>query len=102
MFQDFKSDGFMFCIAIGVLLFVVAQSVFFLLRAIKRGKQIGITGDQIKGTIASSALFSIAPAISIAVTVLVLSVPAASASMFPTRRSLPLLRGSCRWAAFCR
>lgn len=74
MFQDFKSDGFMFCIAIGVLLFVVAQSVFFLVRAIKRGKQIGITGDQIKGTIASSALFSIAPAISIAVTVLVLSV----------------------------
>ena len=74
MFQDFKSSGFMFLIAVGVLLFVIAQSVFFLLRAVKRGKQLGITNEQIKGTIASSALFSIAPAISIAVTVLVLSV----------------------------
>ncbi len=74
MFHDFKSDSFMFCIAIGVLLFVIAQSVFFLLRAVKRGKQLGITNDQIKGTVVSSALFSIAPAISVAVTVLVLSV----------------------------
>ena len=129
MFQDFKSDGVMFCIALGVLLFVIAQSVFFMLRAVKRGKQLGITSDQIKSTVVSSALFSIAPAISIAVTVLVLSValgyvlpwirlsvigprrrpplrlpvfPAVSAPTLPTRRSSPPLRGSCRWAAFCR
>ena len=74
MFQDFKSDPIMFMIAVGVVVFVIAQSLFFLLRAIKRGKQIGLTKETIKNTISSSALFSIAPAISIAVTVLVLSV----------------------------
>lgn len=74
MFQDFKSDSFMFLIAVGVILFVIAQSVFFLLRAVRRGKQIGLSKETIKNTITSSAVFSIAPAISIAVTVLVLSV----------------------------
>ena len=74
MFQDFKSDGVMFLIAVGVIVFVIAQSLFFLLRAVKRAKAIGITNEQIKSTISSSAAFSIAPAISIAVTVLVLSV----------------------------
>ena len=74
MFQDFKSDSFMFMIAVGVVLFVLAQSVFFMVRAIRRGKQIGISKETIKNTITSSAVFSIAPAISIAVTVLVLSV----------------------------
>ncbi|MBQ4364858.1 MAG: DUF5058 family protein, partial [Clostridia bacterium] len=74
MFQDFKSDSFMFWIAVGVIAFVIAQSLFFLLRAVRRGKEIGLSRDTIKNTISSSALFSIAPAISIAVTVLVLSV----------------------------
>ena len=74
MFQDFKSDSFMFWIAVGVIAFVIAQSLFFLLRAVKRGKEIGLSRDTIKNTVSSSALFSIAPAISIAVTVLVLSV----------------------------
>ena len=74
MFNDFKSDGFMFMIAVGIIIFVLSQSLFFMVRAIKRGKQIGITSNQIKSTITSSAMFSIAPAISIAVTVLVLSV----------------------------
>ena len=73
MFQDYKSDSFMFMIAVGVILFVIAQSLFFMIRAIRRGKEIGITNDKIKSTITSSAMFSIAPAISIAVTVLVLS-----------------------------
>ncbi|MBQ5969860.1 MAG: DUF5058 family protein [Clostridia bacterium] len=74
MFQDFKSDPFMFCIVIGVILFVIAQSLFFLIRAVKRAKALGISNEKIKNTISSSAVFSIAPAISIAVTVLVLSV----------------------------
>lgn len=73
MFQDYKSDSFMFMIAAGVIVFVIAQSLFFMIRAIKRGKEIGITSEKIKSTITSSAMFSIAPAISIAVTVLVLS-----------------------------
>lgn len=74
MFADFKSDGFMFTIAIFILLFVIAQSLFFMIRAAKRGKELGITKETIKNTITSSAVFSIAPAIGIAVTVLALSV----------------------------
>lgn len=74
MFQDFKSDGFMFMLAVGIVVFVIAQSLFFMIRAAKRGKELGITKEQIKNTITSSAVFSIAPAVSIAITVLVLSV----------------------------
>ena len=74
MFQDFKSDGFMFMLAVGIVVFVIAQSLFFMIRAVKRGKELGITKEQIKNTITSSAVFSIAPAISIAITVIVLSV----------------------------
>ena len=74
MFQDFKSDGFMFMLAVGIVVFVIAQSLFFMIRAVRRGKELGITKEQIKNTITSSAVFSIAPAISIAITVIVLSV----------------------------
>lgn len=74
MFQDFKSDGFMFVVALAIIVFVIAQSLFFLIRAAKRGKQLGISKENIKSTITSSAVFSIAPAVGIAVTVLVLSV----------------------------
>ncbi|MGN1418774.1 MAG: DUF5058 family protein [Acutalibacteraceae bacterium] len=74
MFNDFKSDGFMFMLAIGIVIFVIAQSLFFLIRAARRGKELGLTKETIKNTITSSTVFSIAPAIGIAVTVLALSV----------------------------
>ncbi len=74
MFEDFKSDGFMFAIALLIISFVIAQSLFFLFRAMKRGKELGITKEAMKSTITSSALFSVAPAVGISVTVLALSV----------------------------
>ena len=74
MFADFKSDGFMFAIALAIIAFVIAQSLFFLVRAAKRGKELGIEKQAIKNAITSSAVFSIAPAVGIAVTVLALSV----------------------------
>lgn len=74
MFADFKSDGFMFAVAIIVIGFVLAQSVFFMVRAMKRAKELGIKKDTIKNTITSSAIFSIAPAVGIAVTVIALTV----------------------------
>lgn len=72
--SDFKSDGFMYGLALCVAVFVIAQSVFFLVRAVKRAKQLGISNSTIKDTITSSALFSVAPAFSICITVLLLSV----------------------------
>lgn len=74
MFNDFKSDGFMLMLVIAVIIFVTGQSLFFLIKAMKRGKQLGLSRDSLKNTITSSAVFSIAPAVGIAVTVLVLSV----------------------------
>lgn len=74
MFKDFKSDGFMFAVALLIIAFVIGQSLFFLIRAAKRGREIGLSKDTIKNTITSSAIFSIAPAVGIAVTVLALSV----------------------------
>lgn len=73
MFKDFKSDGFMFAVAIVIIAFVIGQSLFFLIRAAKRGKEIGLTKETIKSTITSSAVFSVAPAVGIGVTVLALS-----------------------------
>lgn len=52
---------------------VLAQSIFFLVRALKRAKQIGISKETINKTISSSAIFTIAPAISILVGVIALS-----------------------------
>ena len=57
-----------------ILLLVLGQSIFFLVKAIKRAKELGIDKKIIKKTITSSATFTIAPAISILVGVITLSV----------------------------
>lgn len=46
---------------------VIAMSVVFLLKAIKRGKQIGMTNEQFKKAITTSAVFSIVPSIPIVI-----------------------------------
>lgn len=71
--ENFKESGFMYGIAAMVIGFVLFQSVFFLVRAWKHGKKIGLTAKAMKNAITSSALFTIAPAIAILATVVVLS-----------------------------
>ena len=71
--MDFKEDKFMVSIAIAIVIFVIAQAVFFLVRAIKRARELGIEKAVIKNTVVSSGLFTIAPAIGIVATVLTLS-----------------------------
>lgn len=71
--MNFKEDSFMLTLAIIVVAFVIAQATFFLVRAIKRAKVLGIKKTTIKNTIISSGLFTIAPAIGIVATVLTLS-----------------------------
>ena len=56
-----------------VIAAVLAQSVFFLVRALKRAKQLGIKKDTLKKTVLSAAIFTIAPAVAILVGVVVLS-----------------------------
>ena len=71
--MDFKSSTFMYILGLIIVLFVLIQSTFFLVRAVKRGKELGISSQKMKNTAIQSALFSIAPALSIVTTVIVLS-----------------------------
>ncbi len=71
--MDFKSDGLMFLIAAAVIVFVIAESVFFIVKSWKRAKELGISESTLKSTVSSSALFTVAPAISILATVFVLA-----------------------------
>ncbi len=56
-----------------VIALVLGQSFYFLFKAIKRAKQLGIAGDVVKKTVSSSAIFTIAPAIAVLVGVIALS-----------------------------
>ena len=72
--MDFSvNHPIIFLIVAIVILFAIAQSVFFLVRAVRRAKEKGMDMDIIKRTIKKSAVFTIAPAISIFIGVITLS-----------------------------
>ena len=52
---------------------VLGQSVYFLVKALHRSKQIGMDQSKIKKTIKTAAIFTIAPAVSIVISVIALS-----------------------------
>ena len=52
---------------------VLGQSVYFLLKALKRSKEIGMDQANIRKTIKTAALFTIAPAVSIVISVITLA-----------------------------
>ncbi len=56
-----------------IILAVLLQSVFFLVRALKRAKELGMKREVLKKTITSAAIFTIAPAVAILVGVISLS-----------------------------
>ena len=62
-----------FVIVGAIIALVLAQSVFFLVRAIKRAKALGISKQVIRKTVSSAAVFTIAPAIAVFVGVVALS-----------------------------
>lgn len=71
--MDFKESTFMYAVGLAVVVFVVAQSLFFAIKSWKHAKELGITVEKLKNTVISSILFTIAPAISILVTVVALA-----------------------------
>jgi len=71
--MDFRQSLFMYALALGLVLFVIAQSMFFLVKAWKRGRELGLETATMRNTITSSVLFTIAPSIALATTVVVLS-----------------------------
>ena len=58
----------------GILIAVVlGQSVYFLVKAMKRSKEIGMDQTKIRKTIKTAAIFTIAPAVSIVISVITLA-----------------------------
>ena len=70
---DFKSDFMLYLIAGAVILFVLAQSVFFLVKAWKQGKALGLDKSKLRNAVTSSALFTIPSALSVLATVIALA-----------------------------
>lgn len=61
-------------VMVGILVAVVlAQSVYFLVKALRRSKEIGMDQAKIRKTIQTAAIFTIAPAVSIVISVIALS-----------------------------
>lgn len=71
--DNFKESPVMYAIALCIVAFIIAQSLFFIIKSWKHGKKIGITRETLVNTVTSSALFTIAPALSILVTVIALA-----------------------------
>ncbi|MBR3868344.1 MAG: DUF5058 family protein [Clostridia bacterium] len=71
--MDFKSSPVLYLIAGAVILFVLAQSVFFLVKAWKRGKELGIDKKKLRDSVTSSAIFTIPSALSVLATVIALA-----------------------------
>lgn len=63
----------LFILVGAIIAFVVAQSAFFLWRAYRRGRAIGMTTKTLNGVIKGAALFTVAPAIGIFIGVITLS-----------------------------
>lgn len=64
---------FLYIVAVIIILFVLVQSLFFLVRAYRRGKAIGMDKKKLNKTILSTAVFTIAPAVSILLGIVSLS-----------------------------
>lgn len=73
MRQFDPNSMFLFTIAGIIIIFVIMQSIFFMIKAWKRAKELGIEVEVLKRIVKSSAVFTIAPAISIILGVITLS-----------------------------
>ncbi|MCQ2413955.1 MAG: DUF5058 family protein [Clostridia bacterium] len=72
--MEFSVNHPLLFILVGIIIVaVLGQSVLFLVRALRRSKELGMDGNVIKKTVTSAILFTIAPAIAILVGVIALS-----------------------------
>ncbi len=72
--MNFHVNSPIIFIMVGVIIAVVLiQSVYFLIKALKRSREIGMDQKKIKKMMISSVLFTIAPAVAIVISVIALS-----------------------------
>ena len=63
----------LYLIAGAIILFVLIQSIFFLVKAWKQGKKLGLDKSKLRNAVTSSALFTIPSALSVLATVIALA-----------------------------
>ena len=63
----------LFVLAGIIILAVLLQSVFFLVRAVRRSKEIGMDQQNLRKTMITAGVFTIAPAVAIVISVITLS-----------------------------
>ena len=72
--MEFSVNHPILFILAGLLVAVVlGQSVFFLIKALRRSKELGMDQNKIKKTMITAAVFTVAPAVAIVISVMVLS-----------------------------
>ena len=72
--MEFSINHPILYIMAGLLIAVVlAQSIYFLVKALRHSKELGMDQSKIKKTIKTSAIFTIAPAVAIVISVMTLS-----------------------------
>ena len=72
--MEFSANHPIIFVLVGIIIAVVlAQSVYFLVKSYRRAKTIGMDMKKIKKTMLTAAIFTIAPAVSIVITIVALS-----------------------------
>lgn len=72
--MKFNADSPIIFVFVGIIILaVLAQSFYFLFRALKRARQLGMEQKRLKKIMISAALFTIAPAVAILVGIIALS-----------------------------
>ena len=72
--MEFSTNHPLLFIIVGILVAVVlAQSVFFLVKALRRSRELGMDQKKIRKTVTTAAVFTVAPAVAIVISVITLS-----------------------------
>lgn len=72
--MEFSVNHPLIFVLVGVIVaFVLFQSFFFLFRALRRAKELGLEKKKLKKIIVTASIFTVAPAVSIVIGVIVLS-----------------------------
>ena len=72
--MEFSVNHPLLFVMAGILVAVVlAQSVFFLVKALRRSKELGMDQKKLRKTMVTAAVFTVAPAVAIVISVMVLS-----------------------------
>jgi len=71
--MSFANNPWLFVIVGVVIALVIGQSVFFLVRALKQSKELGMDQEKIKKSIKTTAVFTIAPSFAIVVGMIALT-----------------------------